>query len=67
MPTIYLGMLLGANHNVVNIRDGVIEKTEKRLALWEAQYISLGGRVVLINAVLDSLPAYVMSLFPIPW
>ena len=26
----------------------------------------LGGRVTLIDSVLDSLPTYVMSLFPIP-
>uniref|UniRef100_A0A0V0IBM1 Putative ovule protein n=1 Tax=Solanum chacoense TaxID=4108 RepID=A0A0V0IBM1_SOLCH len=66
LPTIYLGMLLGANHNAVNIWDGIIEKTEKRLVLRKSQYLSLGGRVVLINAVQDSLPTYVMSLFPIP-
>ncbi|WMV20737.1 hypothetical protein MTR67_014122 [Solanum verrucosum] len=66
LPTIYLGMPLGANHKAVNLWDGIIEKTEKRLALWKSQYLSLGGRVVLINSVLDSLPTYVMSLFPIP-
>ena len=36
------------------------------MANWKAQYISLGGRVTLINSVLDSLPTYVMSLFPMP-
>ncbi|KAG5591552.1 hypothetical protein H5410_042066 [Solanum commersonii] len=30
------------------------------------QYLSLGGKLTLINAVLDSLPTYVMFLFPIP-
>ena len=28
--------------------------------------MSFGGRVTLINSVLDSIPTYVMSLFPIP-
>ena len=65
MLTIYLGMPLGANHKALNIWDGIIEKTEKRLALWKSQYLSLVDRVVLINAVLNSLPTYVMSLFPI--
>ena len=32
----------------------------------ESSYISLGGRVTLINSVLDSLPTYVMSLLPMP-
>jgi len=59
-------MPLGHNHKELEIWDGIIEKIEKKLANWKAQYISLGGRVTLINSVLDSLPTYVMSLFPIP-
>ena len=59
-------MPLGQNHKELGIWDGIIEKTEKELANWKAQYISLGGRVTLINSVLDSLPTYVMSLFPMP-
>lgn len=38
---------------------------ERRLATWKIQYLSLGGRVVLVNSVLDALPTYVMSLFPL--
>ncbi|WMV55131.1 hypothetical protein MTR67_048516 [Solanum verrucosum] len=66
MPTTYLGMPLGSDHKAGEIWDGIIEKTEKRLARWKAQYISLGGRLILINFVLDTLPTYVMSLFLIP-
>ncbi|XP_055815781.1 uncharacterized protein LOC129885509 [Solanum dulcamara] len=66
LPIVYLGMPLGYKHNEVVIWDSIIEKTVKRLSQWKAQYLSLGGRVTLINSVLDSLPTYVMSLFPIP-
>lgn len=66
MPTVYLWMPLGRKHKDVEILDNIPEKAEKRLTLWKAQYLSLGGRVTLINSVLDSLPTYVMSLFPIP-
>lgn len=39
----------------------------ERLSQWKAQYLSLGGRVTLVNSVLDSLSTHVMSLFfPIP-
>ncbi|WMV19366.1 hypothetical protein MTR67_012751 [Solanum verrucosum] len=56
MPTTYLGMPLGSEHKAGEIWDGVLEKIEKRLARWKAQYISLGGKLILINSVLDALP-----------
>lgn len=59
-------MPLSSNHNAMDIQDGILEKTERKLTTWKAQYLSLGGRLILINSVLDSLPTYVMSLFPIP-
>lgn len=30
------------------------------------QYLSFGGRVTLINSVMNNIPTYHMSLFPIP-
>ncbi|WMV58738.1 hypothetical protein MTR67_052123 [Solanum verrucosum] len=65
-PTIYLGLLLGAKSMSMEIWNGVIEKCEKKLARWKSQYLSLGGRLTLISSVLDALPTYMMSLFPIP-
>jgi len=66
LPTLYLGMPLGANSKSIEIWDTVIEKCEKKLARWKTQYLSRGGRLTLINSVLDALPTYMMSLFPIP-
>ena len=48
------------------IRSSVIEEYEKKLARWKGQYLSLGGRFTLINSVIDAMPTYMMSLFPIP-
>lgn len=50
----------------IYIWSGIIEKFEKRLASWQLQYLSMGGRLTLIKSVLDSIPTYYMSLFPIP-
>ncbi|XP_010327536.1 uncharacterized protein [Solanum lycopersicum] len=66
LPTMHLGMPLGANSKSNEIWNNVVEKCEKKLARWKRQYLSLGGRLTLINSVLDSLPTYMMSLFPIP-
>ncbi|KAG5585379.1 hypothetical protein H5410_045813 [Solanum commersonii] len=65
LPTIYLGMPLGAKSKSIDIWNSVIEKCEKKLAKWKFQYLSKGGRLTLINSVLDALPTYMMSLFPI--
>ncbi|KAG5590747.1 hypothetical protein H5410_041261 [Solanum commersonii] len=56
----------GRKHEALEIWDGIIENAESKLSRWKTQYLSLGGRVILINSFLDSLPTYVMSLFPIP-
>uniref|UniRef100_M1A801 Reverse transcriptase zinc-binding domain-containing protein n=1 Tax=Solanum tuberosum TaxID=4113 RepID=M1A801_SOLTU len=66
LPTTYLGMPLGAKSKSKNIWSGVIERCEKRLAYWKSQYLSTGGRFTLVSSVMDSIPSYMMSLFPIP-
>lgn len=65
-PTTYLGMPLGSKHKELLIWDGIIQRSEKKLVIWNSQHLSLGGRHTLINVVFDSLPTYVMSLFPLP-
>ncbi|WMV42466.1 hypothetical protein MTR67_035851 [Solanum verrucosum] len=57
---------MGDQNRSIDIWNGVVEKCEKRLVNWKSQYLSLGGRLSLINSVLDSMPTYMMSLFPIP-
>ncbi|WKA03333.1 hypothetical protein VitviT2T_021448 [Vitis vinifera] len=66
LPTVYLGLPLGAHHKVVSMWDGVEERMRKRLAQWKRQYISKGGRITLIKSTMASLPIYNMSLFRMP-
>ncbi|GKA43833.1 RNA-directed DNA polymerase, eukaryota, reverse transcriptase zinc-binding domain protein [Tanacetum coccineum] len=44
----------------------VIDKFSKRLSKWRANCLSIGGRSILISAVLGSLPTYYLSLFRMP-
>ncbi|WVZ53334.1 hypothetical protein U9M48_004295 [Paspalum notatum var. saurae] len=44
----------------------VEERFEKRLIGWKGKMLSVGGRLVLINSVLSSLPMFMLSVFAIP-
>jgi hypothetical protein len=41
------------------------EHIEKKLSSWKGKYLSVGGRLVLTNSVLSSLPLFMLSLFEI--
>ncbi|XP_047267632.1 uncharacterized protein LOC124898055 [Capsicum annuum] len=66
LPSIYLGMPLKAKSKSNEIWDSVLEKCKKKLSRWKAQYLFIGSRLTLVNAVLDALPTYMLTLFPIP-
>lgn len=51
----FLGFLLGANHNYVTWWDPLLKKMKDRLGNWKGRFLSLGGRISLINYVLSSL------------
>jgi hypothetical protein len=42
------------------------ERIEKRLSSWKGKYLSVGGRLVLMNSVLTSLVIFMMSFFEVP-
>jgi hypothetical protein len=66
LPISYLGLPFGGNPSRVAFWNPVINKVEQRLAPWKRGFISKGGRLVLIKAVLSNLPSYFMSVFSIP-
>ena len=57
LPT-YLGLPLGAHHNLMAGWDNIEERFWKKLALWKRQYISKRGRLTLLRSTLSSLPIY---------
>ncbi|RVW53118.1 LINE-1 retrotransposable element ORF2 protein [Vitis vinifera] len=66
LPTVYLGLPLGAHHKTSSSWDGVEERMRRRLAQWKRQYILKGGRITLIKSTLASIPIYLLSLIRIP-
>ncbi|KAI3741278.1 hypothetical protein L1987_58949 [Smallanthus sonchifolius] len=67
IPFSYLVLVVGANMNLAKNWKPVIDSFEARLSVWKAKKLSIGGRVVLIQSVLDSLPVYFFSLFKAPY
>ena len=56
LPTTYLGLPLGASHNLCRVWDVVEERFKKKLATWKKQYLSKGGQLTLIKSTLSNLP-----------
>jgi hypothetical protein len=66
LPFIYLGLLVGANPRKESTWKPVIDLLKNRLNAWQNRFVSLGGRVVLINSVLASIPTFYMSYMRMP-
>ena len=65
-PFRYLGIHM--HFRKLNNKDWRIieERIEKRLCGWKSKFLSAGGRLVLINFVLFSLPMYMFCFFEVP-
>uniref|UniRef100_A0A251VGE6 Putative reverse transcriptase domain, Reverse transcriptase zinc-binding domain protein n=1 Tax=Helianthus annuus TaxID=4232 RepID=A0A251VGE6_HELAN len=63
IPLSYLGITVGANMNRINNWDPIVEVFDKRLSVWKAKTMFIGGRLTFINSVLESLPIYYFSFY----
>jgi len=63
LPFKYLGLPVGANPKCMATWDPLVETFGGRLNTWGNRYISFGGRIVLRNSVLNSMPLFYFS-FP---
>jgi exonuclease III len=65
-PFRYLGIPMHHRQLLNSEWRKVEERFEHKLSCWKAKYLSYGGRLVLLNSVLSSLPMFMMSFFEIP-
>ena len=65
-PILYLGLPLGGNPKACGFWDPVIKRISRRLDGWQKTYLSVGGRITLIQSCLTHMPCYFLSLFKIP-
>jgi len=66
LPFRYLGLLVGANHRKSTTWQPMVDLLDRRLNSWGHKYISFGGRIVLLNLVLNSIPIYYLSFMKMP-
>nr|XP_016514262.1 PREDICTED: uncharacterized protein LOC107831057 isoform X1 [Nicotiana tabacum]XP_016514264.1 PREDICTED: uncharacterized protein LOC107831057 isoform X2 [Nicotiana tabacum] len=66
LPTTYLDLPLGTSHKDTTVWNPVIERVEKILAGWQKRYLSKGGKEVLIQSTLSSIPTFYLSLLQAP-
>jgi mannosylglycoprotein endo-beta-mannosidase len=66
LPFTYLGFAIGWNPQLASTWEPVIKTIEKKLISWRNRYVSLGGRVVLINSVLTLILVFYLSFLKIP-
>ena len=65
-PFTYLGLPVGANPKKLSTWEPMLSKLRNRLNSWGNKYVSLGGRIVLLNSVLNAIPIFYLSYLKIP-
>jgi hypothetical protein len=65
-PFKYLGLPVGANPRRLATWYPMIEVLKNRLNSWGNRYLSLGGRIVLLNSVLSAIPIFYLSIMKMP-
>ena len=66
LPFSYLGIPI--HHRRLTNKEWkcIEDQFEKKLSCWKGKLMSYGGRLVLINSVLTSLPMFLLSFFEVP-
>jgi hypothetical protein len=66
LPFRYLGIPMSTQKLLNKDWSIIEERIQKKLSSWKGKLLSSGGRLVLINSILSSLPMYMLSFFRIP-
>ncbi|KAK2406586.1 hypothetical protein QL285_042301 [Trifolium repens] len=66
IPFKYLGLPVGANVRREATWEPLINSLRKRLGGWTNRFVSFGGRITLLNSVLNAIPIFYLSYLKIP-
>ncbi|XP_058741002.1 uncharacterized protein LOC131613339 [Vicia villosa] len=62
----FLGIPVGHNPRKLSTWSPLVQKIKRRLQGWKSRYLSLGGRITLLKAVLGSLAIFTLSFYRAP-
>jgi len=65
-PFVYLGLPIGGDPRKLDFWRPILNSIKSRLSNWKSQFLSFGGRLILLKSVLSSLPVYFLSFFKAP-
>ena len=65
-PFKYLGIPMHHRRLLNKEWKEIEERFQRKLSCWKGKHLSYGGRLVLINSVLSSLPLFMLSFFQVP-
>ena len=65
-PISYLGLPLHFRKASYNDWVVALDKIIAKLESWKTWYLSLGGRLTLLNSVLSTIPTYYLSILHLP-
>ena len=63
LPMKYLGFPIHDRKLPVKAFEGLVNKMKGKLQPWKGKHLSYGGRLVLINSSLSSMPIYTMGVY----
>ncbi|XP_058749275.1 uncharacterized protein LOC131622266 [Vicia villosa] len=66
VPFKFLGIVVGGNPRRINFWNPIMSILKAKFSPWIGKLMSIGGRVTLINSVVNNLPVYYLSFFKIP-
>lgn len=66
LPITYLGLPISEGRLTAKDLEIPVTKIEKRLATWKCGFLSYGGKSILINSCLSSVPMYMMGFYLLP-
>ena len=66
LPLKFLGVPIDDKKLCKSLWWSTVEKVESKLGSWQGRFLSLGGRLVLINSSLTNVPMYMLSIYKAP-